>query len=918
MTALRYSKAFGRVLTMVAGGLLLATGADAQRDASEDQNRPRQELRPEHYRGGEYTRARITLENALPGGHPLVLHLGRQDGQFRQMWGTVPGSDVIADDIDLSGLTFENNRLRGTIVMTVPDPDASHSWRMRLQVDAAFETDRFSGSFKGDAGILSSTLVYETDALKIQPDQVRFFVHGEPRESKVQSTHVAAADPRDASFQIDTAHLLRSDASSTRYVTVRGSFRDGRSREVEVVQGRGAPKDRWAWVATVAKHDLRMEDGRITGIIEADIKGGPVPQERHIFTLNAEVNQNFVSGGITVAAPRINFQAGSSISGHAWSPKNRQARSQSLTLEIEEAVNARWPLRIHVFSNENGEFEKGLAIVPQFPEQFKVNATNLRLQNDRITGSVKVAFTTDSVHIPNALTVEYHLDAPPDGEGTSRQVFGQRHQLEGAITGVLVAGEELARKHAVRRELDWPAWNGPLGNFTALPSGHELVESLDHAELVWKSEQTPPARGQTTRYGRGNLTRLLQRGSPAGGGSSPIVYDGRVYFYYFQPDGPPYDDAFIQREVAAGRQVIPWMWSLRGVDVMLCVDAATGQTIWRTSFPGQGRYFGHRGTGHSKGSYTANSAAGGGRVYVYGTMNRTLCLDAKTGELLWTSPHGGAHVVALDDVAVFSGNNVVALDAATGALRWRLDGAGAEPSAPLHWKTGGKSYIITGNAGGRVVCADAATGEIQWELTHVGNNARTMTLAGEQNMLLLNLNLDRRGEAAHLGAYRITPTGAERAWELPATIAYNPHRGRPPVVQGDRVYLFAGPPGEHMHLLDLPTGKILKTIRVGSSVSGHVQWFDGRLIVQNDASHSRTPLRYYRAAGDTLEPLGDMWTPAHRQTSSYYPMLLTHPIADGRIFIRGARGIFCYDLRKDHVQTGDRKRRTQQNEEDDD
>ncbi len=41
----------------------------------------------------------------------------------------------------------------------------------------------------------------------------------------------------------------------------------------------------------------------------------------------------------------------------------------------------------------------------------------------------------------------------------------------------------------------------------------------------------------------------------------------------------------------------------------------------------------------------------------------------------------------------------------------------------------------------------------------------------------------------------------------------------------------------------------------------------------------------------------------HSLTSGYWPITLSHAVADGRIIIRGARGIFCYDLRKPATDT---------------
>jgi outer membrane protein assembly factor BamB len=41
-----------------------------------------------------------------------------------------------------------------------------------------------------------------------------------------------------------------------------------------------------------------------------------------------------------------------------------------------------------------------------------------------------------------------------------------------------------------------------------------------------------------------------------------------------------------------------------------------------------------------------------------------------------------------------------------------------------------------------------------------------------------------------------------------------------------------------------------------------------------------------------------LWRPPHPFTTAYASHPITYPVVDGRIFIRGASGIFCYDLRE--------------------
>jgi len=81
--------------------------------------------------------------------------------------------------------------------------------------------------------------------------------------------------------------------------------------------------------------------------------------------------------------------------------------------------------------------------------------------------------------------------------------------------------------------IGWPCWSGPHTNFSGVPSGSQLADDLDDARLLWKSEEIIPV-GKA--HNPGSSSRGA-RGKPSGGGASPIVADGLVYLWYFQPAG---------------------------------------------------------------------------------------------------------------------------------------------------------------------------------------------------------------------------------------------------------------------------------------------------------------------------------------------------------------------------------------------
>ncbi len=123
---------------------------------------------------------------------------------------------------------------------------------------------------------------------------------------------------------------------------------------------------------------------------------------------------------------------------------------------------------------------------------------------------------------------------------------------------------------------------------------------------------------------------------------------------------------------------------LHADDVIVCMDAVTGKTLWKTVFAEKGCYQ----QGHKIGPVNNTPCVGDGKVFAMGSLGRVYALDAQTGKPLWeipnitnvtlTSAEGfgrfqGNWPVYVDGVVVI-GNQVDTLhgyDAKTGAELWR-------------------------------------------------------------------------------------------------------------------------------------------------------------------------------------------------------------------------------------------------------
>lgn len=138
---------------------------------------------------------------------------------------------------------------------------------------------------------------------------------------------------------------------------------------------------------------------------------------------------------------------------------------------------------------------------------------------------------------------------------------------------------------------DWPQWMGSNRDDVWTESG--LVESF-------------PANGLSFRW----------RKPLYGGFSGPAVANGRVYVTdYVQTAGD-------------GKPAPTTRNDLEGQERVLCLDAATGEEIWRhvydcpyaISYPAGPR---------------CTPTVDGGRVYSLGAMGDLRCLDAATGDIEW-------------------------------------------------------------------------------------------------------------------------------------------------------------------------------------------------------------------------------------------------------------------------------------------
>lgn len=383
--------------------------------------------------------------------------------------------------------------------------------------------------------------------------------------------------------------------------------------------------------------------------------------------------------------------------------------------------------------------------------------------------------------------------------------------------------------HASVSAADWPQWRGPQRN-GLVEKSPALANSPGSQTPLWQSE--PIASGD--RGGRGTL----------------VVHAGRVYVLTATQAGPEL------------------------LDVLFCLDAETGKTIWKVQL--------REAAGPETSS--ATPCVADGRIYIVGSGSTVYCLNADTGSPIWEAklPRKDNKPIAsslavVGAVAVLLADVLTGLDARTGSVLWAQDKIAGFESSPAIWDAGGRPYIIC-NSRFETHCVDPSRGEIVWSVP--GGGKSTPVVAQEYGGdFLVNMSDGRKNG---LSAYRLKASGPEKLWTLPAF-----DRGSSPVTFDGHVYAIAGGGnghGAHLLCVHLDSGKVAwgETIDFAEVSSPVIA--DGKMFAV-----CGTFLWLLQATPERYSVLS--------RTDCRITLCTSPAVAGGRLYLRQANGIACYDLR---------------------
>lgn len=583
------------------------------------------------------------------------------------------------------------------------------------------------------------------------------------------------------------------------------------------------------------------------------------------------------------------------------------------------------------------------------------DVSRLRVTGAGIGGEIVVghAYTRQNHTVPPlAVRLPLTLDLSIAGAAVSGTCAGRwandrgsAVDVRGSVSGVARDEARLRAEQALPSDATWPSYVGPNQNFSSGASGRPIIADLSRARLLWASQYIGPCESGSKRYG------ACVGAMPSAGGASPLVGDGRVYQFRSIPGGDVYhkhlDDQLAGPRGAENRAkmaAIGWTdaemrrrWAVSADEELVCIDAATGRTLWTTTWPGEGiNLYDH------KCSLTNHTGVlAGGHVYTLGALGALRCVDGRTGALRWRADVPGLAdgMRALKEKALaardfqapgrafnhglnVSGGTIVApdgtgscgmvgFDAASGKQLWRVPGPLLGGGAtPIVWSGGGRDLVIAAAEDGSITGIDAASGAKAWRYAEAGHNQLSVIRVGDllighkltaERIKALPKNEDPGGvfsapgdNYGQVACWRIGASGLTQVWEAPT--AWGAPYATPIGAATDGLVCFRG--NYSYHIVKPETGERVASAHLSSPArwdEGHMLALPGVFLLHPDSQHGET--KFYPLPAKAGATCGAKWSPPHPHATTY-AVAMSHAWADGRLFIRGVDAIYCYDLRE--------------------
>ena len=297
-------------------------------------------------------------------------------------------------------------------------------------------------------------------------------------------------------------------------------------------------------------------------------------------------------------------------------------------------------------------------------------------------------------------------------------------------------------------------------------------------------------------------------------------------------------------------------------EVMLALDAANGNTVWKTEYPAP--FTVNRAAARHEKGPKSTPAFASGKLFTLGMSGIVTAFDAATGKQIWQKPappveplYHTAMSPLVDrglvilHVGGHDNGALTAFDAATGEVKWSWSGDGPAYGSPIAADLGGTRQIVTFTQD-NLVGVSAATGELLWRRpfsVRATRNAVTPIVHGRA-LIVSGLG---KSVTAFTPAERGGAWTTEEVWENDE-ISMDMSTG---VLIGDTLYGFSPRNSGQFFALDAKTGRTLwltegRQAENAAVVRAGTLWLaledDAELVVARANRSAFEPLRRYTVA----------------------------------------------------------------------
>ena len=411
---------------------------------------------------------------------------------------------------------------------------------------------------------------------------------------------------------------------------------------------------------------------------------------------------------------------------------------------------------------------------------------------------------------------------------------------------------------------NWPQWRGPDG--LGISTEKNLpTEWSTSKNIKWKTPIV--GRGHSSPIVWGNrvfLTTAVEGDVVPGAKAATHSIDGKEFRH---PDSVGADRKHLFKVIA--------------------LDRTTGKIVWeQTAF--EGTPYDDR---HRKSSYAASTPLTDGKhVYAFFGAEGLYAYDMK-GKLAWKADLGklgtvgmgtGTSPILYENLVIMQCDEengqasfIVALDKKTGKQVWKTPRkVQVSWSTPLLVRTSKRAELITVGTES-IISYDPATGKELWTHKGVESNAIPSPVANSESVFIVAGFPKKIAMAIPLGGSG--DLGDNVTWKYEKGTAYVPS----PILYGDHLYLTTD--RGILTCLDAKTGAVKYEggrVPIPATFTASPVAFGGNILLTSEDGDT-----FMVKAGAKHEILGS--------NSVGEPVYASPAIADGLIFIRGEKNLYC-------------------------